>query len=265
MILDIVSVFSFALMTIGLHIIMPSPKATMDVSVFDSIFVKCFGFSFVATVYFVILFLHILWVIKKYAIHTKLGKWKTGISLGMLYALLYMGGMQEVIVSASFLSTYGIDFIIYEFFMGLADAIPAFLLCLFLCCRYALLEKNQIEMGDKENYIRIIEIVLSFFIWRLFGYITGITDSEFSITPIPVLVWTFVFGMIFGIGYCMIQLLTDENRGIDFFYIMGINWIWFNCYIGLIAKNTFLLMFIRSGLDVMAIMTGSYLVEKRIK
>ena len=76
--LDNILVLLFAAAAIVLHAIMPSPGATMDTSVFDSILVKKFGFPAVATGYFVILFLHILIVIRVFAVKSDIGKGKTG-------------------------------------------------------------------------------------------------------------------------------------------------------------------------------------------
>ena len=263
--LDYILVLLFAAAAIVLHAIMPSPGATMDTSVFDSMLVKKFGFPAVATGYFVILFLHILSVIKVFSVKSDIGKWKTGCCFGMAFALLYLGGMQEIMVSASPLTEYGIDFILYVFFLGLGDAMPVFLLCILLCGVHCVPAADQRgnKIFCKENHIRIISIACAFFLWRMFGYVTGIVDNEMTIYPVPVVIWTFVFGSVVGLGYCLINYsCKDKGRKVfRLFLTIGVNWIWFNCYIGLIAAHTFLFMVLRSGLDVFAILVGSLLAE----
>ena len=157
------------------------------------------------------------------------------------------------------------DFILYEFFLGLGDAVPAFLLCLFLCGLHCVpaADVRGKKIFRKENYMRIISISCTFFLWKMFGYVTGIVDNEMTIYPVPVVIWTFIFGAVIGFGYCLINdSFIDEGRKVvRMFLTIGMNWIWFNCYIGLIAANTFLFMVLRSGFDVLAILAGSLLAE----
>lgn len=267
--LDYILVLLFAAAAIVLHAIMPSPGATMDTSVFDSVLVKKFGFPAVASGYFVILFLHILSVIKVFAVKSDIGKWKTGCCIGMAFALLYLGGMQEIMISASPLTEYGLDFVLYELFLGLGDAVPAFLMCVLLCMLHCVpsADVRGEKIFCKENDIRIIGIACAFFLWRMFGYVTGIVDNEMSIYPVPVVIWTYIFGIVIGLGYCLINFsINDRGRKVvRLFLTIGINWIWFNCYIGLIAAHTFLFMVLRSGLDVLAILAGSIPAEVLIR
>ncbi|MGN1347189.1 MAG: hypothetical protein ACI4V1_10420, partial [Eubacteriales bacterium] len=111
---DLFLVLFFAAAAIVLHAVMPSPGAEMDASVFDSFLVKKLGFPAVASGYFIVLFFHILIVVRVFAPKSELGKWKTGCCFGLAFSLLYLGGMQEVMVSASPLTEYGLDFVLYE-------------------------------------------------------------------------------------------------------------------------------------------------------
>lgn len=263
---DFFLVIIFAAVAIVLHAIMPSPGATMDTSEFDSFLVKKFGFPAVASGYFVVLFLHILFTIKVFAVKSDIGKWKTGCCFGMAFALLYMGGMQEVMVSASPLTEYGLDFVLYELFLGLGGAVPAFLLCIFLCIFHCAPSPGvQGRMiFCKENIIRMMSIAGIFFAWRMTGYVTGIVDNEMWIYPVPVVIWTFVFGIIIGVGHCLINYSAKNNIQrtiIRLFLTVGVNWIWFNCYIGLIAAHTFGFMVLRAGADVIDIMVGGLVAE----
>ena len=263
---DFFLVVFFAAAAIVLHAIMPSPGATMDASEFDSLLVKKFGFPAVASGYFVVLFLHILLAVRIFASKSGIGKWKTACRFGIAFSLLYLGGMQEVMVSASPLTEYGIDFVLYELFLGLGDALPAFLLCVVLCLLHAapsssVQRKNVI---NKANVIRIAMIAAAFFIWRMSGYFTGITDNEISQYPVPVVLWTALFGTALGVGYCLLKPYfknSVKGRIVGLFLTVGVNWIWFNCYIGLIAADAFLFMVLRSGTDVLAMLFGGLIAE----
>ena len=156
---------------------------------------------------------------------------------------------------------------------GRGDAVPAFLLCVILCLLHCA-PSADVPGGRifcKDNFIRIMCIAAAFFVWRMIGYFTGIVDNEMSIYPVPVVIWTFIFGAFIGFGYCLINY-SFKNRGrkvVRLFLTIGVNWIWFNCYIGLIAAHTFGLMVLRAGADVLAILIGSLLselmIEKRCK
>ena len=110
-------------------------------------------------------------------------------------------------------------------------------------------------------------IAASFFAWRMAGYLTGIVDSELAQYPVPVVVWTAGFGVLLGLGDCLLNPSFENSRQgklMGPFLTMGVNWIWFNCYIGLIAAHTFGFMVLRAGADVLAMLTGSFLAEQII-
>lgn len=262
---DLLLVVIFAAAAIALHAILPSPGAEMDTSVFDSWLVKAMGFPAVASGYFVVLFLHILITIRAYAPKSPLGKWKTGLCFGAAYSLLYLGGMQEVMVSASPLTEYGPDFVLYELFLGLGDALPAFLLCIALCAIHAKPSGavDRPAFLRQENGIRIAMIGAGFFLWRMAGDLGGIVDNELALYPAPVLLWTAIFGALLGVGYCLLlPAFGGRRKPAGLFLTIGVNWIWFNCYIGLIAAGAFRFMVLRAGADVLAVLLGSMLAER---
>ena len=264
---DLFLVIFFAAAAIVLHAVMPSPGAEMDASVFDSSLVKKLGFPVVASGYFIVLFFHILIAVRVFAPKSQLGKWKTGGCFGLAFSLLYLGGMQEVMVSASPLTEYGLDFVLYELFLGLGDALPVFLLCIALCLRHSApaASVRKIPFLHTANGVRIAMIAASFFTWRMVGYLTGIVDSELAQYPVPVAVWTAAFGALLGVAYCLLlPAFSGGKKLAGLFLTIGVNWIWFNCYIGLIAAHTFGFMVLRAGADVLAMLTGSFLAEQII-
>lgn len=119
------------------HAVMPSPGASLDV-------------------YFIILYLHILCVVHCFGLRSMLCRKEVGLRFGLAFALLYMIGMQEVVVSASPFDTYGMDFIFYQLFMGLilegmmfkmflrsgVDVIVIFIAIWFLEHKYMMLQKE---------------------------------------------------------------------------------------------------------------------------
>ena len=171
-----------AIIAILVHALLPSPGASLSVDAFDGILVQKLGFPIVASLYFIILYLHILIVVRTIGAKPTVPKKQMGIRLGLSFGCMYLVGMQEVVVSASPCDTYGIDFVLYQFFMGLGDAIPVILLCV-LVCGFA-----RINTGDRkpkspnkklENRIMFIVISLLFFIERVVGYYVGYIDNEF--------------------------------------------------------------------------------------
>lgn len=262
---DLLLVVIFAAAAIVLHAILPSPGAEMDASAFDSWLVKTLGFPAVASGYFVVLFLHILITVRAYAPKSPLGKWKTGLCFGAAYSLLYLGGMQEVMVSASPLTEYGLDFILYELFLGLGDALPAFLLCIVLCAIHTKPSGAGVRPAffHRENGVRIAVTAASFSLWRLVGYLSGIVDNELTLYPVPVLIWTAGFGVLLGVGCCLLlPAFGDRRKHVGLLLTIGVNWMWFNCYIGLIAAGAFWPMVLRAGADVLAVLLGGVLAER---
>lgn len=72
--------------------------------------------------------------------------------------------------------------------------------------------------------------------------------------------------VIIYIGYCLINYTfpyknIGKGKITRLFLIIGVNWIWFNCYIGLIAANTLIFMIMRAGLDVLAMLVGGLVAE----
>ena len=172
-------------------------------------------------------------------------------------------------VSASPLTEYGLDFVLYELFLGLGDALPACLLCIALCLFHSAPAGSvrKTPFLHPANGVRIAMIAAFFFVWRMVGYLTGIVDSELAQYPMPVVVWTAGFGVLLGLGDCLLNPFFENSRQgklMGLFLTMGVNWIWFNCYIGLIAAHTFGFMVLRAGADVLAMLTGSFLAEQII-
>lgn len=107
----------------------------------------------------------------------------------------------------------------------------------------------------------VVVIAALFTVERMIGYLAGYVRSDFSTYPIPVFVWTVLFGITFGVAYRLICPIYDEKAygmGLcnSIVLTLGVNWIWFNSFIGLIAKGLIGQMILRSVVDVGVIYIG---------
>lgn len=106
-------------------------------------------------------------------------------------------------------------------------------------------------------------IAACFLLRRMVGYLSGIVDNELALYPMPVLLWTTGFGALLGASYCLLlPAFGDRRKHVGLILTMGVNWTWFNCYIGLIAAETFWSMVLRAGADVLAVLLGGMLAER---
>ena len=273
LIITLVILFSSAF-AIAVHAIMP---AAVDVTEFDGTLVKMFGFPAVAVSYFFILYIQCTMAVRFVCKRTKISNMQTGIRLGLSFALIYLIAMQEVVIKGSPFDTYGIDFIRYQFFMGLGDAIPAFLLCMIITVFTIKNIKdsgNGVDQVGKQKIqerIRAIGIIaICFFIERVIGYKTGIIQSDCDTYPIPSYIWTALFGLTLGCIYIILYpVLFNEDRkssvAVSFIIVIGINWVIFNSFIGLILDGVMPQMFLRSGIDVIILLIACCVTEKLTK
>lgn len=258
-----------AIIAILVHALLPSPGASLSVDAFDGILVRKFGFPIVASFYFIVLYLHILIVIRSVGAKSTIPGREMGIRFGLSFGCMYLVAMQEVVVSASPCDTYGIDFILYQFFMGLGDAIPVIILCVLVCGLTKMdigAKKSKTQNKVQENKIIFIVISMLFFIERVVGYYVGYIDNEFREYPIPVLIWTLAFGMVMGGIYVLLSPIYEDRKGDTkiiqlLVWSVGVNWVWFNCFMGLILKGLFLKMFLRGGIDILVITIGCMLTR----
>lgn len=260
------------MIAILVHALMPSPGATMNTEDFDSLLVKTFGFPVVASSYFIILYLHICIVVRYFGARSSLEPKKIGLRFGAAFALIYFMGMQEVVVEGSPFSSWGADFVMYQLFMGLGDAVPALLLCAIIAV--FILEKKQGENKQplrrmKHNVLIIGAIAAAFFTSRMLGYMIGYIGSDMKRYPIPVMLWTIIFGLVLGISYILLRPIYDHETSVSDWNItvmtLGINWIIFNSFIGMILAGTMIQMLIRSGVDVAAVYLVTLFLEKRVR
>lgn len=259
-------------MAIIVHAIVPG-AGDLNVTDFDSILVKLFGFPVVAVSYFVLLFLHCVLVMRSFGKRSSMTNTQIGFRFGIVFAAIYMVGMQEVVVEASPFNEWGLAFVNFQFFMGISDAIPALLLCVVTA--YFTLKNNNttstskvLNFSEKMNVVALITITI--FIARAVGYETGLINSNIDTFPIPAYLWTFVFGVVLGCCYTILYPIfaTGQNKYLLSYKLVvltiGINWILFNSFIGLIFSGVLYQMLLRSGLDIVVFFITSIIIQKYI-
>lgn len=268
-IVSILAIFLSAIFAILVHAILP---ASVNPEKFNSILVQWLGFPAVATLYFVLLFTHCTIGVRYVGLRTAALKIQIGILFGIAYAMIYLLGMQEIIVDYSPFSTWGLDFIKYQFLIGIGDGIPAFLLCLIIS--YFTLRNNRQNkaiptLGLKKSIGVIAILAVAILVERTIFYQLGLVDSECATYPIPCYLWTALFGVLMGLIYVILRpLLSYGNRRIfwaiplRFTLTIGLNWIIFNSFMGLIIKGAMPQMLLRSGLDVLVLFLISAGLEK---
>ncbi len=258
--LSILTIVSCSLFAIIIHAMLP---AKVDNSLLDGILVKNLGFPIVAILYFLLLYTHCFITIIMLQKNSYNSGYKSGSYFGFCLALLYMIGMQEIMLSVSPFDTWGLEFIIYQIFMGLGDAIPVIILC-SIAGRFV---KNHYKKSSNLVTNKIVTIFI-------FTIIVGTTRTIFSQTnvienymdsyPIAVTIWNYAFGFIIGIIHFV---LRNNYKEPEKYMIWGlvINWIIFNSFIGLIKDGALIDALLRSILDGAVVVSILWVIREKTK
>lgn len=255
-----------------IHALMPSPGADVTDTPYNSILVNTLGFPVVASLFLIVQYTYILFVIRFGGRNTNISKTQIGLRFGLAIGLLYMIGMQEVVVESSPFAVYGIDFIAYQFFMGLGDAIPILAFSLvsgvvFLNHRTNNNDSPSNKLSKKKILLGILLISMLLFAIRMCGNVTGIIGSDIEHYPAPTMIWTLAFGVTMGGIYFLIRpIFAHTNHALSKNVILsiGLNWIWFNSMIILLMADTAGEMLFRSTADITTLYIGALLFEKLI-
>lgn len=268
-IMNTVFILFSAIFAILVHALLP---ASVDVSQFDSNFVKWFGFPAVAIFYFILLFTQCALAVRYIGVRTNVSKSITGIRFGIAFAMIYLFGMQEVVIKGSSFSTWGLGFVKYQLIMGIGDGIPAILLCLAIAS-FTLSDSEKSKPIHKLQITKVLKaiaiIAIAIFVERTIGYVSGFISSDSRVYPVPCYIWTGLFGILMGYIFVILYpLLAFSNKQFSiplrFIATIGVNWMIFNSFIGLIMKGVMLQMILRSGLDVAVLFLASTVIDKYI-
>ena len=203
-------------------------------------------------------------------------KLQVGIRFGLAFAMTYLLGMQEIVVVGSPFSNWGLGFVKYELIMGIGDGLPAILLCVAIAY-FTLSESEKIKPISKLQMTKCIKtiaiIAIAIFVERTIGYESGLINSDSATYPVPCYVWTGLFGILMGYIYVFLYpLFVFEKKQssisipLRFIATIGVNWMIFNSFIGLIVKGAMPQLLLRSGLDVVvlflaSVVVGNYIIE----
>lgn len=266
-VINTITIIVSTIIAIIVHAILP---AAVDATKFDSILVRWFGFPAIATIYFIVLFTQCAIAVEYIGKRTNISKLQVGIRFGIAFAMIYLIGMQEVVVSGSPFSTWGMEFVKYQFVMGVGDGIPAILLCL-VTSHFTLSNNNRSNLISKLSITKklkaILLIAIFIFIERTIAYKSGLITNDTSLYPIACFVWTGCFGLSMGCIYVILYpLLTFGKKhfgvSLRFILVIGINWIIFNSFMGLITKGLMTQMLFRSGVDVIILFISAIVLDK---
>lgn len=239
------------------HAILP---VEVDNSRLDGILVRNLGFPIVAVFYFLILYTHCVITVSVFKEYFYNSGFKSGIYFGYVLALLYMVGMQEIMLSVSPFDTWGLEFVIYQLLMGLGDAIPVIILCSIA----GKLVKNN---PSKSSSLVTDEVVIILMFTIIIGTArtmfsqTNIINNYMDLYPIPVTLWNYGFGFIIGIIYL---ILRENYKEPEKWMIWGlvVNWIIFNSFIGLIKDGALLDALLRSILDGIVVVSVVWIIRE---
>ena len=238
-----------ALIAIVLHAALP---AKVDVSLLDGLLVKRYGFPVVASVYFLVLFTHCTVVLTQNRKKLKGSNRKSEIYFGLSFSLIYMIGMQEIVLNASPYTQWGTDFIYYQLLMGVGDAIPAIILCIVIGNIFFCGQCDEHMTKGKESIYTVLSFIVLIGTVRLIVSYAGAIKSNILDYPIPVTLWGYILGCVFGIVYLLIGTTTVDKIGTMLLGI-GINWMIFNSFIGLVRKDSMTDALLRSTIDLVSI------------
>jgi len=143
--------------------------------------------------------------------------------------------------------------------MGLGDALPVLFLCLIIA--YFSLNQDrsatpQCSLGRTRKFLIVIAVAVTFLGQRAIGYHTEIVESNVAVFPLPTYLWTLLFGLTLGYICCILYPIYAATAKISLLPVrltvvtIGLNWIFFNSFIGLIFSGVMPQMLLRSNIDI---------------
>jgi hypothetical protein len=246
--LALVAIPVCAALAIVAHAVLP---AKVDPDLLDGVLVQKLGFPIVAVSYFTVLFAHCAVVIRFNTTNIRQSRTRSGLLLGSAFALLYMVGMQEIMLDSSPFASWGLDFVAYQSLMGLGDAIPVIALCVTVSALVGLQGREGAPIhGGAIVTILLFTLVIGSS--RLLWSYLGVIESSLLEYSAPVIAWGFALGCVVGIGWLLLERAYVRSRAV-MLYGLGLNWVIFNMFMGLVESGAMLDALTRSLLDVAAL------------
>lgn len=237
-----------AAVAIAVHAALP---AKVDEALLDGVLVLRFGFPAVAVAYFLVLFAQCSVTVAVSWPAARPHPVRHGLALGLAFAALYVIGMQEIMVDKSPFPAWGWDFVLHQSIIGLGDSIPVILLC---AVTGALLSHGHAPdaVRRRGRLAAILAITLTVGSVRWGASALGIIQSGLAEYPAAVVAW----GYLLGLGFAMAcAMLTGGNRAVNVVAIcgVGLNWVLFNSFIGVVFSGMMADALLRSAIDVAAL------------
>lgn len=258
-ILSLITVLICSILAIVFHALLP---AKVDESRLDSNLIKSFGFPVVAVFYFIILYTQCAIVILVFKRDRLNLRKNSEIYFGFALSLIYMIGMQEIMLSASPFDEWNIKFVFYQALMGIGDSIPVIILCTII----GKIKKNEKQEAVSNTNFNIKSIILYTLILgsiRTVLSMTHLIENYFEIYPTGVIIWNYLFGLIVGISYIIIRYSYSDPKMVMIFGV-SINWIIFNLFIGLIKHGAMIDSIFRSFIDAIVIVLLSLFIKRKL-
>jgi len=182
-----------------------------------------------------------------------------GLRYGFAIALLWICAMLEGV------SIFG-NPIINEFFTGLSDAIPVFIMGILLSLLKPQKEKeiyvSRYTWGGKA--VVIAAFAATFVLGRYIAYCAGLIRSGYQTRPLNTFLWTLLMGVCIGVACVLLgdtgKLPSLKRRAAKFaFLIFGINWATFQLFMPLLFSGYLTDVLFRIVIDTTLVTIGHYL------
>lgn len=246
-----------AVVAIGVHAALP---AKVDAALLDGLLVLRFGFPAVAVAYFLILFAQCSLSVAVSWPTAQSHPLRHGLTLGLAFAVMYVIGMQEIMVDNSPFPVWGSDFVIYQTIIGLGDAIPVIILC---AITGALLTNGHAPTAVRQRgrLVAIVAITLTVGTVRWVVSALDMIQTCLAEYPMAVVAWGYLLGLGFGMAYA---LLERTNRAVNavVIYGVGLDWVIFNSFIGVVFHGMMVDALLRSAIDIAALGLSIMLLAK---
>ena len=256
-ILIAVTIVVCAAIAIVVHAALP---AKVDEELLDGVLVLRFGFPAVAVAYFLILFAQCSVSVAVSWSTAQTPPLRHGLTLGLAFAVLYIIGVQEIMVETSPFPAWGSDFVVYQAIIGLGDAIPVIILC---AITGALLANGRprTAVGHRCSLAPMLAVTLTVGTVRWAVSALGIIQNCLAEYPTAVVAWGYLLGLGFGIGYVLLRRTNQAVNAVVIFGV-GLNWLVFNSFIGLVFSGTMADALLRGAIDAFALGLSITLLAK---
>ncbi len=243
-----VTIVVCAVIAIVVHAILPEK---VDEALLDGALVLRFGFPVVAVAYFLLLFAQCSVSVAVASPTARTRPLRHGLALGLVFAVLYMIGMQEIMVDTSPFAAWGSAYVTYQAIIGLGDAIPVIILCAVVG---ALLAGGRTLAGGGQRHGLVALLVMTLTVGTVRWVVSalGVIQSGIAEYPVAVVAWGYLLGLGFGIGYILLTRTNTAGRAV-MLYGVGLNWLIFNSFIGLVFAGMMGDALLRGALDVAAV------------